>query len=165
MPVRLRIRLPGRRRRPTDARVDRTWPSDARPAGERRPGAAPDPEAERARRLRVAALALFLVLVFVGSSLAAVFGDAGLLDIRHRRREIADLSADVARRKAGVAALEAHVRRLESDPRAIERIAREDLGLTRPGEITFLLPKERVQETRPRGAPPAPPSDSRPAEP
>jgi cell division protein FtsB len=174
MAVTLRVRLP-RRRRATDARPDRSWPSDARPA-QRSPGSsaapsanAPSPEVERRRRLRRGAIYLFLALVFVGSSLAAVWGEAGLLDLRKARREIVTLEQEVARRHARVAALERHVERLRTDPQAIERIAREDLGLAKPGEITFLLPREEEQEPSlgpGASADPADPADpAPPAEP
>ena len=139
---RVRLRIPGFRPRPSDARLDRSWPSDARRSDHPHVRPTPDPETERRRRLRLAALAFFLSLVFVGSSLAAVFGESGFLDLRRRHREIRALEKEVERRKAELSTLEAYVKRLETDPTAIERIAREDLGLVKPGEITFLLPRE-----------------------
>jgi len=158
MRIRLRVRFPARRprRRRSDARLDRAWPSDARRSENPGVHAAADPEAERRRRLRLAAFGLFLSLVFVGSSLAAVFGESGLLDLRRRHREIEELTKEVERRKAQVAALDAHVKRLQTDPTAIERIAREDLGLVSPGEITFLLPREEPAPGAPPPAEPAP---------
>jgi cell division protein FtsB len=69
----------------------------------------------------------------------ALFGDRGLLhliDQRHRAEalahEIEDLQAENARLATEIAAL-------RSDPRAIERLAREELGLARPGETVFLV--------------------------
>ncbi|HEX5044798.1 MAG TPA: septum formation initiator family protein [Candidatus Polarisedimenticolaceae bacterium] len=160
MRIRLRVRFPAarRRRRRSDARLDRAWPSDARRSESPGAHAAPDPEAERRRRLRLAAIGLFLSLVFVGSTLAAVFGDSGFLDLRRRHREIEELTREVERRQAAVAALDLHVKRLQTDPTAIERIAREDLGLVAPGEISFLLPREEpdLGETAPPPADPAP---------
>ena len=156
MRIRLRVRFPAarRNRRRSDARLDRAWPSDARRSDSPGAQAAVDPDAERRRRLRLAAFGLFLSLVFVGSSLAAVFGDSGFLDLRRRHREIEELTKEVERRKAEVAALDTHVKRLQTDPTAVERIAREDLGLVAPGEITFLLPRD---EPTPGGAAAAPP--------
>ena len=46
--------------------------------------------------------------------------------------EIEDLQAENARLGNEIAAL-------RSDPRAIERLAREELGLARPGETVFLV--------------------------
>jgi cell division protein FtsB len=37
---------------------------------------------------------------------------------------------------------------LRSDPRAIERLAREELGLTRPGETVFLIREETLTPER-----------------
>jgi cell division protein FtsB len=47
-------------------------------------------------------------------------------------REIEDIRAENVR-------LAAEIRALRTDPRAIERIAREQLGLARPGETVFLI--------------------------
>ena len=47
-------------------------------------------------------------------------------------REIDELRGENARLTAEIAAL-------RSDPAAIERIAREELGLARPGETVFLI--------------------------
>jgi cell division protein FtsB len=160
MRILLRVRFPAarRNRRRSDARLDRAWPSDARRSESPGVHATPDPEGERRRRLRLAAFGLFLSLVFVGSALAAVFGDSGFLDLRRRHREIEELTKEVERRKAEVAAMDLHVKRLQTDPTAIERIAREDLGLVAPGEITFLLPREGPAPgaTAPAPAAPAP---------
>src|SRR5437899_2087032 len=72
-------------------------------------------------------------------ALVALFGDRGVLHLieqRHRAealaRELSDLQAENAHLAQQIAAL-------RSDPRAIERLAREELGLVRPGETVFLV--------------------------
>jgi cell division protein FtsB len=77
---------------------------------------------------------------------AALIGEGGLTDLRRLRLEMVDLRQEIERREATIRELEQEVRALEGDTLALERIAREQLGLVRPGEIDFLLP---VQEGDP----------------
>ncbi|MGC2234197.1 MAG: septum formation initiator family protein, partial [Candidatus Acidiferrum sp.] len=44
------------------------------------------------------------------------------------------------------AALDQERQALKSDPRLIEKIARDDLGLARPGEIIIRIPQEQEQQ-------------------
>jgi len=48
------------------------------------------------------------------------------------RRSLADLQQTNQR-------LRRDVKRLKDDPRAIEEVARRDLGLIRPGEVVFII--------------------------
>jgi cell division protein FtsB len=126
----------------SDARPDTFFPSDARPAEEPAPGKAPDPDRERRRRLYRSTIALFLGTIFIAGSAAALIGNHGYLGLRRSRQELALLRAKVDKKYAEVTELRKEVERLKSDPRAVERIAREHLGFTKPGEVTFLLPLE-----------------------
>jgi cell division protein FtsB len=89
--------------------------------------------------LRRKAATLASIIALIALLVGALFGDRGLLhliDQRHRAEalahEIEDLQAENARLATEIAAL-------RSDPRAIERLAREELGLARPGETVFLV--------------------------
>jgi cell division protein FtsB len=69
-----------------------------------------------------------------------VFGDMGVLEGLRQRRAAARLRSDVAALQEENNRLSADIRALNSDPFRIESIAREDLGLARPGEIIFVFP-------------------------
>jgi cell division protein FtsB len=131
-----------RRLAPSDARADTLFPSDARPAEEPPPGKAPDPDRERRRRFVHGVVGLFLGTIFVASSVGALVGNHGYFAVRRSREELAILKAAVEKKQAQVTELRKAVDSLKSDPRAVERIAREELGFVKPGEITFLLPSE-----------------------
>jgi cell division protein FtsB len=118
--------------------------SDARLVAEHVRRRTLDPELSRRIKLRRRALVLGLAGICLAGSVAAFIGEGGYVDMLRLRREISLLEADIERREAAVARLENEVRRLESDPVARERIAREALGLVRPGEIDFLLPREHA---------------------
>jgi cell division protein FtsL len=81
-----------------------------------------------------------LVLVMVVHD---VFGTHGFLAMRRTQNEIRKVKADLDLLSKENAALAQEVKDLNSDPRLIEKIARDDLGLARPGEIIIRIPQEQ----------------------
>jgi len=115
--------------------------TDARPASDHPRRSELDPEAERRERLRVRIVGLALGLTFVGGMVTAFLGEQGWAD-RHRvQRELARMAAEVRDHEARVAVLRETVEALRRDRMARERVAREELGYARPGEVVFLLPR------------------------
>jgi len=82
---------------------------------------------------------LLLALVFLTGSAAALFGRGGMVERRNleARRHAANIELD--RRLQRVHDLRREVGRLRGDSLARERLAREELGYTRRGEMIFLL--------------------------
>jgi cell division protein FtsB len=107
-------------------------------------GREPEPEGGGGRsRLRLLLLGMASLVLTLG----AVFGRHGLLELRQFRLERDRMATENARLEKENAALAADVEALRSDPLAIERVAREQLGLVRPGEKLILLaPEERHDE-------------------
>lgn len=95
--------------------------------------------AEEAARERLRLRRLLLAMAFVSLTLAAVFGRHGVLDVQRYRAERDRLRAEVAAMEAEQSRLEAEVTAIREAPSALERIAREDLILGRPGESVILL--------------------------
>jgi cell division protein FtsB len=79
---------------------------------------------------------LFLASVLLVNGL---FGERGLMQSMRARRVFAEAARDLARLKHDNAGLRDQARRLRSDPATIESIARQDLGLMRPGEIVVTV--------------------------
>ena len=69
-----------------------------------------------------------------------IFGDMGIVAGLRQRHAAARLRREVASLQAENDALLADVHALKTNPFRIESIAREQLGLARPGEIIFLFP-------------------------
>lgn len=89
-----------------------------------------------------AALALLLI--------QDVFGTHGLIAMRRSMREAADAQKAIDRLSEENRQIEDHVKALKSDPAAIERIAREEMGLARPGEYVFkVTPKDSTVSAQP----------------
>jgi cell division protein FtsB len=76
-----------------------------------------------------------------------VFGTHGFLAMRHTQSEIKKVKADIEALSKENAALAQEVKDLNSDPKLIEKIARDDLGLARPGETIIRIPQAQQTET------------------
>ena len=81
-------------------------------------------------------IACFLLILVVTS----LFGKKGVMDLRRARQTLAERTQRIRALEAERARLEAEIRRLDSDPRAVEKAAREKLGLAAPGEKVVVDP-------------------------
>jgi cell division protein FtsB len=79
-------------------------------------------------------LALFALLVH------DIFGAHGFIAMRRTQKEITDIQDQIGKINTENKSLSEQVTSLKSDPKAIERIAREEMGLARPGELIYKLP-------------------------
>ncbi len=85
-----------------------------------------------------------LLLVFVHD----IFGTHGFMAMRRTQKEIERVHAEIEHLDTENQQLEEQVHALKSDPKLIERIAREEMGLARPGEIIIKLPPQSKKDTR-----------------
>jgi cell division protein FtsB len=72
-----------------------------------------------------------------------IFGTHGYLAMRRTQQEIKKVQADLEQLNKENLQLEEEVRDLKTDPRIIERIAREELNLARPGEVIIKIPQSQ----------------------
>ena len=73
-----------------------------------------------------------------------VFGAHGYLSMRRTQDGIKKVQSEIQTLNKENAALEQAVKDLKTDPRAIEKIAREELILARPGEIIIKIPQSQL---------------------
>ena len=83
---------------------------------------------------QILGLALFALLVH------DVFGPHGFIAMRRTQKEIEQIREQIGKVNDENKTLADRVISLKSDPKSIERIAREEMGLARPGEMIFKLP-------------------------
>jgi cell division protein FtsB len=88
------------------------------------------------KKIFVLGIACFFLILIVTS----LFGKKGVMDLRRARQNLAALETRVRALDAEKVRLEAEIDRLEKDPRAIEKPAREKLGLVEPGEKVVVIP-------------------------
>jgi len=81
------------------------------------------------KKIFILGVACVLLIMIV----TALFGKKGVMDLRRTRRTLETQTERIR-------ALEAEIRRLITDPRAVEKAAREKLGLAAPGEKVVIEP-------------------------
>jgi cell division protein FtsL len=86
-----------------------------------------------------ALLGLLLIALVVHD----IFGAHGYLAMRRTRQEIKKVNADIKRLNKENVQLQEEVKELKSDPRKIEKIARDELGLAKPGEVIIKIPQSQ----------------------
>jgi cell division protein FtsB len=94
------------------------------------------------KKIFILGLACLLLIMIV----TALFGKKGVMALRRSRRELAERTERIRALDAERARLEDEIRRLESDPRAVEKPAREKLGLAAPGEKIVVDPAPPVKK-------------------
>ncbi len=72
-----------------------------------------------------------------------IFGAHGYLAMRRTQQEINKVKAGTQQLNKENLQLEDEVRELKSDPHKIEKIARDELGLARPGEVIIKIPQSQ----------------------
>jgi cell division protein FtsB len=83
---------------------------------------------------QILGIALFALLVH------DVFGTHGFIAMRRTQQEIDQIREQIGKMNDENKSLAEEVNSLKTDPKSIERIAREEMGLARPGEMIFKLP-------------------------
>ncbi len=69
------------------------------------------------------------------------FSDRGIAELQQARTRVAQLHVDIAKAQGENQRLHAEIESVKKSTYAVERIAREDLGMSKKGEVVYLLPK------------------------
>jgi len=89
--------------------------------------------------LRKKATTLFSVIAVIALVVGSLFGDRGILQLLRQRQRTEALAREIEQLREENRVLAADIVSLRRDPAAVERLAREQLGLARPGESVFVL--------------------------
>lgn len=89
----------------------------------------------RRKARQILAIAFLVLLVH------DIFGPHGFIAMRRTQKEIEEIRAQIDKMNLENKSLSEEVNSLKTDPKAIERIAREEMGLAHPGELIFRLPE------------------------
>ena len=98
--------------------------------------------------LRRKAATLASIILVAALVVGSLFGDRGFLQLVRQQQRAEVLEREIEELRADNRRLASEIAALRSDPRAIERLAREELGLSRPGETVFLIREEPAAEQR-----------------
>lgn len=106
----------------------------------------PRPKGSGLKAGKVVWLALGIALWGVAYTL---FGAGGMVGVYRAEAEIRELEERVLEAEETNRELRAHIDAVRNDPDEIERIAREQLFLVRPGDTVYLLP-DGPEDSSPR---------------
>lgn len=96
-------------------------------------------DAKRASRatIRVAvALSMLLTAVFF---LSFGFSEEGIAELQRTRKRVQEMQSEITDLQQEKRRLEEEIESLRKSTFAVERIAREDLGMSRPGETIYMI--------------------------
>ncbi len=84
--------------------------------------------------------------------LLALLTTAGLKsyrDLAVARSHAAHLRDEIDQTRRNIEFLEDRIERIETDPLTLEQLAREELGMVRPGDLVIVLPEEGSEPPAP----------------
>ena len=79
-----------------------------------------------------------LMFVFI---ISFFFSDRGIAELQQARKRVDTLHSDIHRLEAQNARLRGEIDSVKKSTYAVERIAREDLAMSKKGEVVYMLPK------------------------
>lgn len=82
----------------------------------------------------------FFALLFCLLVMQDVFGAHGLMAMHRSKAQIEAIQSRLAKLDQENRDLQQRIQNLKTDPSTIEKIARDRMGLARPGELIFRLP-------------------------
>ena len=86
------------------------------------------------------ALVVFSLLT-VAMIVLAVFNDKGVIQVHDQARKLSVVEAEITNLENENKQLTGEIQALRSDPNSIEKLAREELKLVKPGEIVLVTPE------------------------
>jgi cell division protein FtsB len=98
-------------------------------------------DSRRATQVTLKAVTLLAGVLATLFVITFFFSDRGMNELQHARKRVAGLSGDINRLQAENARLRDEIDSVKKSTYAVERIAREDLGMSRKGEVVYMLPR------------------------
>ena len=102
----------------------------------------------RATQVTLKAVMLLSGVLTVVFLISFFFSDRGIAELQHARQRVDGLHADITRLNSENARLRSEIESVKKSTYAVERIAREDLGMSKKGELIYMLPKAEVAGKR-----------------
>jgi cell division protein FtsB len=88
----------------------------------------------------------------------------GYRDLAEVRSQESELRRRIAATEGRIRRLDERLERIENDPWTLERLAREELGMVRPGDLVIVLPQESPEDEPPPAPREAGPREAGPRE-
>lgn len=98
-------------------------------------------DSRKATKVTLKAVFLLSSVLTVVFLISFMFSEQGISELQRSRKRVQDLRTDIARLEAEQISLTGEIDSLRRSTFAVERIAREQLGMSRSGEIVYMLPR------------------------
>ena len=105
-------------------------------------------DARRATQVTLKAVTLLSGILTFVFLISFFFSDRGIAELQHARKRVGDLHADITHLQSENTRLQAEIDSIRRSTYAVERIAREDLGMSKKGEVIYLLPTAHPEQPR-----------------
>jgi cell division protein FtsB len=102
-----------------------------------------DAASEIIQRWRTILASAGVTALAVALGFHVIFGANGLMAYRQKKAEYLQLQKEVEDLRKDNERVQQQINSLKSDPKAIERVAREQLRYAKPGEIIYVMPEGR----------------------
>jgi cell division protein FtsB len=106
-------------------------------------------DSRRATQVTLKAVTLLSGVLTVVFLVSFFFSDRGIAELQHARRSVNELKTDIGKLQAQNARLRAEIESAKHSTFAVEKIAREDLGMAKRGEVVYMLPQKQASGPRP----------------
>ena len=99
-------------------------------------------DSRRATQVTLKAVVLLSSVLTVVFLVSFFFSDRGIAELQHARQRVSSLRSEIHQLESENARLRAEIESAKKSSYAVERIAREDLGMSKKGEIVYMLPRK-----------------------
>ena len=104
------------------------------------PNMASSTDTRRAAQVTLKAVTLLSGVLTIVFLVSFFFSDRGIAELQDARRTVSELKSDIEKLETENARLRAEIESAKSSTFAVEKIAREDLSMSKEGEIVYMLP-------------------------
>jgi cell division protein FtsB len=104
-------------------------------------------DSRRATQVTLKAVTLLSGVLTIVFLVSFFFSDRGIAELQQARRRVDELHADINKLQAENARLRAEIESAKNSTYAVEKIAREDLAMSRKGEVIYMLPATTTTAT------------------
>lgn len=107
-------------------------------------------DASRARQATIRMAFLLSGVVCVVFIISFVFSKGGIQELQSARARVQQLETEIVQLQNENRRLATEIESLRKSTFAVERIAREDLGMSKPGETIYMVEEEAKKREQPK---------------
>lgn len=96
-------------------------------------------DSRRATHVTLKAVTLLSGVLTIVFLVSFFFSDRGIAELQHARQRVAALQSDITRLEAENTRLRSEIESAKKSSWAVEKIAREDLGMSKKGEVVYMI--------------------------